>query len=350
MNTSDTTMSLESLTAYKHLGSDPSGRSAYFAQDISESLSAQLQCSEKGGELGDTMIQNTMTPRVQSNRGLSSSGIESEDTTMRTASHYQSPVTIDEEGSQGLTQVPVPEGPKQQGTIKEVTPVALRTRSCRHQKESFRIEADKGNDGNDTTRIYRNKDRIIQQLLMKTKEQQNTIDELSSAVREFLKVHSCVKKLQGNIAKIHKQVKSQTFKVTVPKNGPQIVKPFTPKENSEETKSTMGNQSIDALQAQYQRLRTMPYASDREICSTLESIVKLRTAELRKHREQCPELPISQLTVQELKESITNNLECEDQEETCTLKEAPCKHMNQNPNWKIQKQNRIHQINRLKLG
>ena len=59
----------------------------------------------------------------------------------------------------------------------------------------------------------------------------------------------------------------------------------------------------------------------------MESIVKLRTAELRKHREQCPELPISQLTVQELKESITNNLECDDQEETCTLKEASCKHM-----------------------
>ena len=133
-------MSLESLTAYKHLGSDPSGRSAYFAQDISESLSAQLQCSEKGGELGDTTIQNTMTPRVQFNRGLSSSGIESEDTTTRTASHYQSPVTIDEEGSQGLTQVPIPEGPEQQGTIKEVTPVALRTRSCRHQKESFRLK------------------------------------------------------------------------------------------------------------------------------------------------------------------------------------------------------------------
>ena len=95
-----------------------------------------------------------MTPRVQFIRGTSSSGIESEDTTTRTASHNQSPVTIDEEGSQGLTQVPVPEGPKQQGTIKEVTPVALRTRSCRHQKESFIIEKDKGNDGNDTTRIY----------------------------------------------------------------------------------------------------------------------------------------------------------------------------------------------------
>ena len=45
MNTSDTIMSLESLTAYKHLGSDPSGRSAYFVQDISEFLSAQLHNS-----------------------------------------------------------------------------------------------------------------------------------------------------------------------------------------------------------------------------------------------------------------------------------------------------------------
>ena len=83
---------------------------------------------------------------------------------------------------------------------------------------------------------------IIRRLLKKTKEQQDTIDELSSAVKEFLKVQSCVKKLQGNISKIHKQVESRTFKVTVPKTGPQIVKPFTPEENSEESQTTMGIQ------------------------------------------------------------------------------------------------------------
>ena len=227
MNTSDTSMSLVPLTAYTQSGSDPSGRSAHFAQGISESLSTQLQCLKKGGESGDTTIQSTMTSRVQSTRGTASVGIESDDTTTRTTSHYQPPVTIDEEGSQGLPRVPVPEG-KQQGTIKEVTPVALRTRSCRHQTDSIRIEEDKGDNGN-TNRNVKDKE-LIRQLWKKTKEQQDTIDELSSAVKEFLKVQPCVKKLQGNIAKIHKQVESRTFKVTVPISGPQIVKPFTPTE------------------------------------------------------------------------------------------------------------------------
>jgi hypothetical protein len=58
-------MSLESLEVHIQTGSDPSclGRSAYLAQDISESLSAQLQCSKKGGdsESGDTTIQTRST-------------------------------------------------------------------------------------------------------------------------------------------------------------------------------------------------------------------------------------------------------------------------------------------------
>jgi hypothetical protein len=72
-------------------------------------------------------------------------GIESEDTTLRTASHYQSPMTFDEEGSQGFTLVSVQEGNNLQGTTKYVTPVALRTRSCLHKLEidSIRIEKDK---------------------------------------------------------------------------------------------------------------------------------------------------------------------------------------------------------------
>jgi hypothetical protein len=88
-------------------------------------------------------------------------------------------------------------------------------------------------------------------------------------VKEFLKVQPCVKKLQGNIAKIHKQLESQTFKVTVPISGPQIVKPFTPKENSEE----MGHQSMRELEAQYMRLTMMlnqlPITYDSQISKTL---------------------------------------------------------------------------------
>ena len=159
---------------------------------------------------------------------------------------------------------------------------------------------------------------IIRRLLKKTKEQQDTIDELSSAVKEFLKVQSCVKKLQGNISKIHKQVESRTFKVTVPKTGPQIVKPFTPKENSEESQTTMGIQSpLSALEEQLMRL-IMAGAPEREIYNNLQSIIELRTNELHQHKEQRPKLPASQLEFQELKKSIISQLEGEDE---------PCKHM-----------------------
>jgi hypothetical protein len=56
------------------------------------------------------------------------------------------------------------------------------------------------------------------------------IEELSSAVNDFLKVQSIVKKSERDLAKISKQVKSpKEFKVTVSK----IVKPFTQTNNSE---------------------------------------------------------------------------------------------------------------------
>ncbi len=60
------------------------------------------------------------------------------------------------------------------------------------------------------------------------KEQQNTIDELSLAVKE-LKFQSIVKKLQGKIQNLSRQLESQEkFKVLLSTNH-QIVKPFTPK-------------------------------------------------------------------------------------------------------------------------
>ena len=51
-------------------------------------------------------------------------------------------------------------------------------------------------------------------------------------MKEFLKVQSTVKKLQGNIEKLSKQLKSQMkFNVQV-SSSHQIVKPFTPEDNS----------------------------------------------------------------------------------------------------------------------
>jgi hypothetical protein len=56
------------------------------------------------------------------------------------------------------------------------------------------------------------------------------IEELSSAVKDFLKVQSIVKKTERALAKISKQVESpKEFKVTVSK----IVKPFTQTNNSD---------------------------------------------------------------------------------------------------------------------
>jgi hypothetical protein len=73
---------------------------------------------------------------------------------------------------------------------------------------------------------------LIRRLITQNKEQQNTIGELGSAVKEFLKVQSTIKKLQGNIEKLSKQLKSQLkFDVQV-SNSHQIVKPFTLKEDS----------------------------------------------------------------------------------------------------------------------
>jgi hypothetical protein len=66
-------------------------------------------------------------------------------------------------------------------------------------------------------------------------DQENTISELSSAVESFLEIQPIVKKLQGNIAKISKQVDTQRkLDVSVSKIDPEIVKPFTPPKNSME--------------------------------------------------------------------------------------------------------------------
>ena len=72
------------------------------------------------------MIHSPVITRSQMGEDTPSDGIQSEDTTP--ASEHMSSVTV-EEGSQGLNQSYVPEGNKPHGTIKEATPVALRTRS-----------------------------------------------------------------------------------------------------------------------------------------------------------------------------------------------------------------------------
>ena len=70
---------------------------------------------------------------------------------------------------------------------------------------------------------------MIRQLKTKIKEQEHSINELSSAVERFLKIQPIVKKLQGNILKIPKEaVAQEKIKVTASNIDPGIVKPSTP--------------------------------------------------------------------------------------------------------------------------
>ena len=69
---------------------------------------------------------------------------------------------------------------------------------------------------------------MIRQLKTKIKEQEHSINELSSAVERFLKIQPIVKKLQGNILKISKQAVARKIKLTVSNIDLEIVKPFPP--------------------------------------------------------------------------------------------------------------------------
>jgi hypothetical protein len=138
----------------------------------------------------------------------------------------------DKEGSQELILYTTSEENKVQESIQMDgdTPVAFRTRRCRQQTDSTKIEGYEEDLGQDTNR---NKDKeLIRRLNAKIKEQQKMIDEQSTAVTEFLQILTTVKKLQGNLVYISKRVtNTQQFKVTVPVEG-HMVKPFKPKNTS----------------------------------------------------------------------------------------------------------------------
>ena len=168
------------------------------------------------------MIHSPVTTRSQMGEDTHPDGVQSEDATP--ASEHLSSVTV-EEGSQGLNQSHVPEGNKLQGTIKEATPVALRTRS-RLQSAPIRIDECEGEvRQTDCDRDYQ----LILPFFMHIKKQQCIIDELNSAVKHFLKSQSIVESLQGTITKLSERLESQEkFNVTVQ----QVVKPFTPANKS----------------------------------------------------------------------------------------------------------------------
>ena len=261
MNPLDTSVSLESPDILCNIGYDPSGRSANFAQDNPEILPAQLQCSENGGDTtcnGD----DTTTQRIQPDRGEASEGIESNDTTTETTSENrdQPQVKADEEEPQELSQSTVQEQ-NEQKAIKEATPVASRTRAGK-QATSKRIDNSKRKSGQDTKRC----EDKIRQLTRQVKEQQNIIDEMSSAITKFLKVQPVVKKIQGNIEKtLESAITQGKFKVKAVNRDQSIemVKSFTPdtinsleatNQNARDNAKACQQQS-DTIAAQIKRLQ-----------------------------------------------------------------------------------------------
>ncbi len=215
METPDTTMS----TVQVQIGSDASGRSTRCARDISdisESLPAQLLCSGKWGGSGDTAIpgdsardtriQSWVITSVRFDRGIASEGTESEGTTTRTAWDHQSSVTVDEEGLQGLNQRPFPVGNKKQATIKQDTPVTLRTRRRLQQAAAKWNDNSKRNSGQATER-YKDKE-LIRQLTAQIEEQRNIIDKMSSALTKFLKssTNNPQKKYKGTLKTLSVQL------------------------------------------------------------------------------------------------------------------------------------------------
>ena len=131
----------------------------------SEIVPEHLPRSEKGG---DTTIHGQSTELIQDS---TFEGGESGGSVEIRLIYCQSIDTDDIEGSQKLNQSSDPEN-EQQRSIKERTPVALRTRSCRQQESSIRNKSGKGEFGQDTDITERNEDKeLIQQLTTQNKEQ-----------------------------------------------------------------------------------------------------------------------------------------------------------------------------------
>ena len=166
---------------------------------FSKDLPEQLQCSEKGGEI-DTRHKLTSSNAVRlRDRSIASEGVIPTDTIMSTTSSCLSSMKEVREESQQLNPIQI------QGTITEDTPVALRTRRSRQQTVPIRTKDD-GGDLFQATKNQNKDNELIKQLKAKIMDQENTISKLSSAMESFLKIQPIVKKLQGNIANISKQV------------------------------------------------------------------------------------------------------------------------------------------------
>jgi hypothetical protein len=226
-----------------------------------------------------------------------------------------------------------------QGTITEDTPVALRTRRSRQQTVPIRTKDD-GGDLFQATKNQNKDNELIKQLKAKIMDQENTISELSSAIESFLKIQPIVKKLQGNIAKISKQVDTQKkFEATVSKIDPEIVKPFTPSKNSMEIadyQAAMENQTYSALMERHNVYMMRPDIFDDEIKAVRQAMIFQSKKALKEHKckgrnkiamdgLRCQDDPMKSSTSD--KKPHCRRTRADTSERTTTSEKRPSKHL-----------------------
>jgi hypothetical protein len=203
-------------------------------------------------------------------QSLASEGAESEDIS-KDAGLPCSPSGSDEpDDSQESHQSSVSEGDKLHGELPEDIPVALRTRS-RRQRQDAHITFDV-NDILDRSQIGKEVKELILQLIEQNEEQKN---KLSSAIQSHKTI---VRELQGDIAKLHKQMSSQKFKVSFPNSDHRRVKRFRPTGKSNVKKSSRSC----GLSASAARLPESPTSED-EIHEANMARVKEAEAALLEH-------------------------------------------------------------------
>ena len=211
---------------------------------------------------------NASDADTPSDQSLASEGAESEDT-CKGSGLPCSPSVLDEyNGPQDLHQSSASEGDRLQSEIPEETPVALRTRSKRQHKDAHTPDV---NDILDRSQFGNEVKELILQLIKQNEQQKNF---LSSAIESH---QTIVKELQGDIAMLRKQISSQKFKVSFPKNDRRRVKRFMPtgKSNGQKFNSS-GFSSSAAL------LLKLPSAEN-EIQEALIARIKEDEAALTAH-------------------------------------------------------------------
>jgi len=186
--------------------------------------------------------------------------------------------------------------------LPEDTPVALRTRSKRQHQDAHTLDV---NDILDRSSFGKEVKELILQLIEQNEEQKNN---LSSAIESHKTI---VKVLQGDIAMLRKQISSQKFKVSFPKNDRRRVKRFTPTGKSNGQRFNSNGFSASAA-----LLPESPY-SENEILRKALIIRKECEAALKAYV-----LPRNEYEAKGSEESVPDTSELDDSAESESLSHA----------------------------